>query len=338
MVRALSVLIVEPDLSISKTANTSLVSVGSEVIITLTIQHTGNSETNAYDTVVIDVLPAELQYVPGSLNCTPGAQDPDVTCAESGGTIAAEWSNFALGGGNGQVTFRVTVVSLPASGISNVANVAWSSLPGPVGAQNSNVFSTERDYDPASNVDVYGVSDTLVIGVFNTQLPATGFAQNVVTDLSHTPSVIYQQTGGVSVEVPSLGINLPIVGVPLKNGAWDVSWLGNQAGWLNGSAFPTWSGNSVLTSHVYGSNGLPGPFVNLNTLKYGDKIVVHAYGQKYTYEVRTNTVVDPNNASVFAHEDKAWLTLVTCKEYDEKTNTYGKRVVVRAVLVAVGWE
>jgi LPXTG-site transpeptidase (sortase) family protein len=229
-------------------------------------------------------------------------------------------------------------VSLPASGISNVANVAWSSLPGPVGAQNSNVFSTERDYDPTSNVDVYGVSDTLVIGVFNTQLPATGFAQNVVTDLGHTPSVIYQQTGGVSVEVPSLGINLPIVGVPLKNGAWDVSWLGNQAGWLNGSAFPTWSGNSVLTSHVYGSNGLPGPFVNLNTLKYGDKIVVHAYGQKYTYEVRTNTVVDPNNASVFAHEDKAWLTLVTCKEYDEKTNTYGKRVVVRAVLVAVGWE
>jgi LPXTG-site transpeptidase (sortase) family protein len=94
----------------------------------------------------------------------------------------------------------------------------------------------------------------------------------------------------------------------------------------------------VLTGHVYGSNGLPGPFVNLNTLKYGDKIVVHAYGQKYTYEVRANTIVDPNNASVFAHEDKAWLTLVTCKEYDEKPNTYGKRVVVRAVLVGVGWE
>jgi LPXTG-site transpeptidase (sortase) family protein len=329
---------VEPDLSISKTANTSLVSVGSEVIITMAIQHTGNSEINAYDTVVTDVLPAELQYVPGSLNCTPGVQDPDVACVESGGPITTEWSNFALGGGNGQVTFRVTVVSLPASGISNVANGAWSSLPGVVGVQNDNVFSTERDYDPASNVDVYGASDTLVIGVFNNQLPDTGFAPNVVTDLGNGPSVVYQQTGGVTVEVPSLGINLSIVGVPLKDATWDVSWLGNQAGWLDGSAFPTWNGNSVLTGHVYGSNGLPGPFVNLITLKYGDKIVVHAYGQRYTYEVRTNTIVDPNNASVFAHEDRAWLTLVTCKEYDEKTNTYGKRVVVRAVLVGVGWE
>ena len=332
-----SVLIVEPELSISKTASTSLVSVGSEITITLNIQHTGNSETNAYDTVVTDVLPAELQYVPASLSCTSGAQDPDITCAESGGTITAEWSNFTLGGGNGRVTFRVTVVSLPASGISNVANVAWSSLPNVVGAQNSNVFSTERDYDPNSSVDVYGASDTLVIGVFsNNQLPATGFAPNVVTDLGDAPSVVYQQTGGVTVEVPSLGINIPIVGVPLKDGAWDVSWLGNQAGWLAGTAFPSWSGNSVLTGHVYGSNGLPGPFVNLNGLKYGDKIVVHAYGQKYTYEVRTNAVVDPNDASVLKHEEKAWITLVTCKEYDEKTNTYGKRVVVRAVLVSVG--
>jgi LPXTG-site transpeptidase (sortase) family protein len=91
----------------------------------------------------------------------------------------------------------------------------------------------------------------------------------------------------------------------------------------------------VLTSHVYGSNGLPGPFVNLNKLKYGDKIIIHAYGAKYTYEVRANTVVEPNDASIFRHEEKAWLTLVTCKEYDAKTNTYKKRVVVRAVLVGV---
>ena len=94
----------------------------------------------------------------------------------------------------------------------------------------------------------------------------------------------------------------------------------------------------MLTSHVYDANGLPGPFVKLNTLKYGDKIIIHAYGKKYTYEVRANTVVDPSDASVFKHEEKAWLTLVTCKEYDEATNTYKKRVAVRAVLVSVDWE
>jgi large repetitive protein len=107
---------------------------------------------------------------------------------------------------------------------------------------------------------------------------------------------------------------------------------------LEGSAFPSWNGNSVLTGHVYLSNGLPGPFVNLSGLKYGDKIIIHAYGQKYTFEVRTNDVVRPNDTSVMKHEEKSWLTLVTCKEYDEKTNTYRKRVVVRAVLVNVTGE
>jgi LPXTG-site transpeptidase (sortase) family protein len=332
-----NILIVEPDLSISKTANTTLASVGSEITITLTIQHTADSETNAYDTLVTDVLPAELDYVPATLECTSGAQDADVLCNYNAGTrtISAIWSNFALSGGNGRITFRVRVLSLPSTGISNIANVAWTSLPGNVSTpQNSNVFSTERDYDPASQIDVYGASDTLVLGVFNST-PATGFAPNVVTDLSDKQPVVYTQTGGLTVEIPSLGINIPIVGVPLKNGGWDVSWLGNQAGWLEGSAFPSWNGNSVLTSHVYGSNGLPGPFVGLNALKYGDKIVIHAYGQKYTFEVRINQVVEPNDASIFKHEEKSWLTLVTCKEYDAGTNTYKKRVVVRAVLISV---
>ena len=64
-------------------------------------------------------------------------------------------------------------------------------------------------------------------------------------------------------------------------------------------------------------------------------MIIHAYGQKYTFEVRSNEVVDPRDSSAFRHEEKPWLTLITCQEYDEKTNTYRKRVVVRAVLVSV---
>ena len=142
----------------------------------------------------------------------------------------------------------------------------------------------------------------------------------------------------IVLEIPSLGIKTTVVGVPKKDGMWDVSWLGKQAGWLEGTAFPSWSGNSVLTGHVYDANGLPGPFVNLHKLKYGDKIIIHAYGQQYIFSVRTNEVVDPSDLSAFKHEEKAWLTLITCKEYDEKTKTYKKRVVVRAVLVKVEWD
>jgi LPXTG-site transpeptidase (sortase) family protein len=170
------------------------------------------------------------------------------------------------------------------------------------------------------------------------RLPDTGFAPNVATDLGSAPREIYTDTGGITVEIPSLKINIPIVGVPLKNGVWNVAWLGRQAGWLEGSAFPSWNGNSILTGHVYLSNGLPGPFVNLSQLKFGDTVVIHAYGQKYRFEVQTNTLVDLNNTSMFKHEEKPWLTLLTCKDFDEKTNTYRRRVVVRAVLVKVEWE
>jgi LPXTG-site transpeptidase (sortase) family protein len=331
-----SVVVIEPDLSITKTANVALVSLGAEFTVTLTIQHTAASETNGYDVLVTDTLPSQLELVPGTLECVSGAQNANVCNYDAGTrTINAVWNAFVRGGGDGRVTFRVRVVTVPPGGITNVANVAWTSLPGDVSTpQNGNIFSTERDYDPASQIDVYGRSSTVTIGIFSST-PATGFAPNVLTDLRNAPKEVYSQTSGVRVEIPSLGINLPVVGVPLKNGEWNVSWLGNQAGWLEGSAFPSWSGNSVLTSHVYGSNGLPGPFVNLNKLKYGDKIIIHAYGAKYTYEVRANTVVEPDDASIFRHEEKAWLTLVTCKEYDAKTNTYKKRVVVRAVLVGV---
>ncbi|HLO32899.1 MAG TPA: sortase, partial [Anaerolineales bacterium] len=352
-----TLIVAEPKLSISKTADTSVIAVGSEVTITLKIKHSAASETNAYDASLTDHLPAELQYVPGSLECASGAQAANV-CSESGGTITAKWNAFELGNGNGQATFRVRVLSLPRGGITNTASVAWTSLPGDVSSlQNSNVFSTERSYDPGSQINIYSTSHSIVLGSSkpgggsrngggdhrgsapaSALLPVTGFAPNRVTDLRTIPEEDYAGTGGVTVEIPSLGISIPIVGVPLKNGTWNVSWLGKQAGWLEGSAFPSWNGNSVLTGHVYLSDGLPGPFANLNKLKYGDKIIIHAYGQKYTFEVRGNTVVEPNDSSILKHEEKPWLTLLTCKEYDERTNTYRKRVAIRAVLVSVAWE
>ena len=61
-------------------------------------------------------------------------------------------------------------------------------------------------------------------------------------------------------------------------------------------------------------------------------------GRNLTFEVQTNTVVSPTDKSLMKHEEKPWLTLVTCKDYDPKTNTYLNRVLVRALLVSVDWE
>lgn len=146
----------------------------------------------------------------------------------------------------------------------------------------------------------------------------------------------YKQFDGLWLEIPSLNVAESIVGVyPTKDG-WDISWLGDQIGWLNSTAFPTWNGNSVLTGHVVDADGQPGVFANLGELKYGDQIIVHMNGQKYTFEVRkVNTLVDPHSKAAFAHEDQPWLTLITCQGYNEKTGEYNWRIVIKAVLVSV---
>jgi LPXTG-site transpeptidase (sortase) family protein len=166
-------------------------------------------------------------------------------------------------------------------------------------------------------------------------IPVTGFKANVVTDLSDFQLELYTTQGDVMLEIPSLGVNISVVGVPFRNAEWNVAWLGNQAGWLEGSTFPSWKGNSVLTGHSYLSSGNPGPFVNLSNLKFGEKIIVHAYGQQSVFEVRTKLIVEPNDKSIMIHEDLPWITLVSCKGYDEKSKTYLYRIVVRAVLVNV---
>ena len=169
-------------------------------------------------------------------------------------------------------------------------------------------------------------------------LPATGFAPNLVTSLPAQPAALaYTQMSGLWLEIPSQKVQANIVGVPEVNSNWDVSWLGKDTGWLSGSAYPTWNGNSVLTAHVTDANGLPGPFANLKNLAYGNKLVVHLYGEKYTYEVRDSRLVFPDTtAYAFEHlKDHSYLTLITCQGYNFLTNDYMFRRVVRAVLVSV---
>jgi LPXTG-site transpeptidase (sortase) family protein len=144
--------------------------------------------------------------------------------------------------------------------------------------------------------------------------------------------------GDVTLEVPVLKLKLPVVGLPRKDNTWDVTWLLNQAGWLEGSAFPGFSGNSVLTSHVTLPYGQPGPFADLHKLKLGDKAFVHAFGNLYVYEIKSIEKMDATKPSILPHEGKPWLTLITCADYDEQTGTYLKRLVVKAALVQAGPE
>jgi|GEM_PF-1874452 len=169
-------------------------------------------------------------------------------------------------------------------------------------------------------------------------LPGTGFAPGFsgILPLQNTANS-YSTINDLSLKIPAIGVNTSIVGVPQSDGQWDVTWLGSRIGWLQGSEFPTWVGNSVLTGHVWNADNRPGIFVDLKKLKYGDQIIIHAWNQDYIYEVRETKSISPNSVStVFTHkEDRSWLSLITCGSYDEKTGTYTSRTLVRAVLLKV---
>src|SRR5690606_37581684 len=113
----------------------------------------------------------------------------------------------------------------------------------------------------------YVCGQTRVLSLFTLGqlgLPATGFAPGVATVLAEQPASLAYAASGLSLSIPKLGVALDIVGVPQNLNGWDVSWLSQgQAGYLYGTSYPTWQGNSVLTAHVWNADNSPGPFYAL---------------------------------------------------------------------------
>ena len=183
-----------------------------------------------------------------------------------------------------------------------------------------------------------GLSDSHLDFVISqvSSLPATGFPRGHITSLSQQPPAKAYTETAMMLNIPILGVNIPIVGVPQTENGWDVNWLGNNAGYLAGSAYPTWAGNTVITGHVWDAFNRPGAFSQIKSLKYGDQVQIRAWGLVYTYEVRDTRIISPQNIdAALAHEEYDWATLVTCEDYNTVWGNYDYRRMVQAVLVSV---
>jgi len=234
-----------------------------------------------------------------------------------------------------KIEFHVTVDS-GVTGVENVATIDADLN----GDGDTNDTSEISAVSAASTWGTLGGASPIPTAtpMVNKKLPGTGFPPEVVTFVREQPaSLAYSTTEGLTLEIPKLNLAAPILGVPLNSatGEWDVTWLSDQVGWLNGTAFPTVPGNSVITGHVYLASGEPGPFMDLGTLKWGDDIYIHNQGKVFVYEVREVKSVLPESQAAFVSERKSWITLVTCQGYDENTGRYARRKLVRAVLLEV---
>jgi len=168
------------------------------------------------------------------------------------------------------------------------------------------------------------------------RLPGTGFPPDRLTLIPSQPvAKQYLNYSQLSLEIPKLQQKIPIVGVPASGNEWDLSWLGKNAGYLEGTSFPTLEGNSVITGHVYLPDGTVGPFINLQQLKWGDAIYIYAWGKRYRYEVRIIQTIRPEDVKILSQKDHYWVTLLTCKGYDENKKFYRWRLAVQAILVNI---
>ena len=293
------------DPAVTKFGSPSTAHIGDMVIFTITVGNNGNTDAN--DVQLTDTMPPFVDLISVTIS-------PNVSFTLTGNTLNVDFG---------------TVTPIDFYTVTLVTRV--NNLGQPPGGDNNVSITTTSAGDPLFN-DAASARITIPA---NTVLPVTGFAPGTVTSLAAEPQGLYDTSNNLILEIPTLGINATIVGVPQSGDSWDVSWLGDQIGYLEGTAFPTWSGNSVLTGHVYGADGLPGPFVDLNTLSWGDLVIIHFAGQRYIYEVRSNQIISPTDTSIFSHKDNPWLTLLTCKDYNAQTHSYAHRVAVGAVLVQI---
>ncbi|MBN2044689.1 MAG: DUF11 domain-containing protein [Anaerolineales bacterium] len=339
--------IVEPFFSLEKTVDKQSAVPGDMVTFFLAAAHTSQSHTTGYDLVITDVIDTDFNIPEGGLVVTTVTGQPydrfnyDTVTR----TLTIEWDAMPVTN-QSLVAFEVEVAETvrPDTILRNAANLEWTSLPGvpsaapgqPEGVQSAyNPDSTERRYDPNSPANLtYTASSEISLNV--PALPDTGFAPGQFTPISSQPAdMAYDTSAEMRLVIPTLELDLPIVGVPLSSQGWNLTWLGSQAGYLEGTAYPTLAGNTGITAHVYTADGLPGPFVDLETISWGEEVYIYAYGLRFTYKVQAVRLAAPNDLSVLGHQQLDYLTLITCRSYDDTLQGYRWRTVVQAVLVSV---
>jgi uncharacterized repeat protein (TIGR01451 family) len=154
--------VVEPKLTLTKTANPTSVGPGGTVTYTVTITNTGTA--TAFDVVFTDTLPAGLTL----------AGPPTATCASPiiGAGINVTCPQVPVAPAQGStvtITYQATVSPTAQCNttLTNSAKVTWTSLPGPKGTVNNPTGSSTVGNSGAIDGERDGSDGLLNSGVLN---------------------------------------------------------------------------------------------------------------------------------------------------------------------------
>ncbi len=135
------------------------------------------------------------------------------------------------------------------------------------------------------------------------------------------------------IVIPSIGVDAPVVVIPIRDGTWDVKQITHEVGHLQGTASPGDRSNVVMAGHITLSTGGYGPFRGLAQLQAGDEILLYVGDREvYIYTVDTIKTVDAADVEVAYPTTEPILTLITCVNWDPVQSRYNNRLVVIARL------
>lgn len=135
---------------------------------------------------------------------------------------------------------------------------------------------------------------------------------------------------GQTLIIPSLNVFATVINVYLDGEAWDLSNLGNNVGYLQGTSRVDRGGNMVLAGHIETGRGEQAVFANLGDLQPGQPVLLIRNNAEFRYVVRERLVTGPDDLSILYPTDAETLTLITCGAYNLFDDLYEERIVVIA--------
>jgi len=170
--------VVEPELQITKSANKSFVEYGDTVRYMINISHTRNSQHDAYDVNITDIVPEGLTLVGGSVSSCPLANSTNI----AGNRISWIYNQIAKGS-SVTLSYEATVESGVVMGqtMRNNATVTWTSTAGD---------NPEERYGGWTPLDNYNKEKEVTLEVNNTatitKLPDETRSHTIGESLNYT--------------------------------------------------------------------------------------------------------------------------------------------------------
>ncbi|MEO7372033.1 MAG: hypothetical protein ABIZ69_14275, partial [Ilumatobacteraceae bacterium] len=206
-----SITVVEPVMVTDKSATPATADANDTITYVIDVRHTNViSDAVAFDVSTVDVIPAGLTYVPGSVHTSGGAAKAPTSLTTDGTTITATWALLKLAPFEfGRITYQATLnpeTAVPLS-ITNTSTSTWTSVPGAGATTPYSTDDTERTgVDGVGGLNDFSSSDSATVTVSNPQIVKSLFATNDATTTGNNMTIGETGTYQLLVTLPEASI------------------------------------------------------------------------------------------------------------------------------------